>query len=106
MIMVAVGDGRPLPPVVTDWMERWLELRHQRPGALVAMLNSAWSQLDDSRGMLPQLTAAAAHAHLDFFVTRAKEPSDEVWGQEVGVSAFRFFQGAICGILGAWSRRS
>ncbi len=80
MIIVAARDGRPLPPEVTDWMKRWLEIRADRPGALVAALNSAWNESDASWGMLPLLKAAAARAHLDFFVTCAKEGRGEECG--------------------------
>jgi len=71
MIIIGVRDkGRELPGTVDAWIKRWLDLRKNRPGALVAVLE-ADPKSAAAQGMLSQLRAAAAVGHLDFFVTGA-----------------------------------
>jgi hypothetical protein len=72
LIIVAAHDSRTLPPEVADWMKRWLELRKNRPGALVAVLHSALKKSDFSKGMLLQLKKTAALGHLDFFANSSQ----------------------------------
>ena len=73
MIIIDVHAGRELPQEVTAWMNQWLPLRKNRPGALVAVLDSDLQKPDASPEILAQLKRVAALAHLDFFATRAME---------------------------------
>lgn len=73
IIIIGVHEARALPEMVTDWMNLWLPLRSDRPGALVAVLDSDLNQQGASPGILSQLTQAAAAGQMDFFATRAKE---------------------------------
>ena len=67
LIIIATHDGRAWPQAVADWIKRWLELRNQRPGVLVAVLDSALKKCAAARGMLLQLKQTAALGHMDFF---------------------------------------
>ena len=72
IVIIGASKGGELPGMVTVWMKRWLGLRKNRPGALVAVLDSDLKKSDASRGILSQLKDAARVGHLDFFATRAK----------------------------------
>jgi len=70
MIILVLREGRQLPDMVAAWLKRSLDLRKDRPGALVAMLDSNLPKPDAARGVLPQLQEAAASGRMDFFATR------------------------------------
>jgi hypothetical protein len=70
MIILVLHEGRKLPGMVADWMRRSLDLRKDRPGALVALLDSDLQRPDESQGVLSQLKQAAASGQMDFFATR------------------------------------
>jgi type II secretory pathway predicted ATPase ExeA len=70
MIILVVREDRDLPDMVVAWMKRMLELRKDRPGALVVMLDSALENPGASREILLQLRQAAELGHMDFFATR------------------------------------
>ena len=72
-IIIVIHAGRELPQEVTAWMNLWLPLRKNRPGALLAVLNSDLNQPDASPEILAQLKRVAALGHMDFFATRAME---------------------------------
>jgi len=71
MIIIGTHKGLALPPEVTDWMSRWLALRNDRPGALLAVLDSDVNGPDDSRGILWHLKQLAAFSHMDFLTFQA-----------------------------------
>ena len=73
MIIIGIHESRELPPVVTDWMHQWLPLRKDRPGALVAVLDSDLNKPVASQGLLTQLEQVAALGQMSFFATRARE---------------------------------
>jgi len=73
IIIIGLHEGHGLPREVTDWMKQWLGLRKNRPGALVALLDSDLQANDASQKILSHLKQAAAFGHMDFFTTRAKE---------------------------------
>jgi hypothetical protein len=73
MIIIGVHDEEELPETVADWMKRWLGLRKDHPGALVALLDAEPEKVNGSEGILSQLKQAAAMGQLDFFATRARE---------------------------------
>ncbi len=73
IIMISVREGRELPEMIKRWVKRWLELRGDRPGALVAVLDSDLDEPDAARGILSQLKESAALGHLDFFATRTMQ---------------------------------
>ena len=76
MIIVALHEQRDLP-VLLATLKDWLPgLRMHRPGTLVALADAVANSADASEMMLSQLKEAAALAHMDFFVTRAKEVQD------------------------------
>jgi hypothetical protein len=70
MIILVLREGRELPGMVAAWMKRSLDLRKDRPGALVALLDSDPQKPDESQGVLSQLKKAAASGQMDFFATR------------------------------------
>jgi hypothetical protein len=73
IILIGNRDGRALPGQVAAWMRRWLHLRKDRPGALVAVMGPGLKMRPRSRGMISQLNAAAATGGLDFFITGVRE---------------------------------
>lgn len=76
IIIIGLHEGQGLPQEATDWMKQWLGLRKNRPGALVALLDSDLKTTDASQGILAHLKQAAAFGHMDFFATRAKDERD------------------------------
>lgn len=76
IIIIGLHEGQRLSPEVSDWMKQWLGLRKNRPGALVALLDSDLKTTDASQEILAHLKQAAAFGHMDFFATRAKEEKD------------------------------
>jgi len=72
MIIIGTHKGLALPQEVTDWMSRWLVLRNDRPGVLLAVLDADLNDLDDSRGILWHLKQLAAFSHMDFLTFQAK----------------------------------
>jgi len=77
MIIIGMHAGQELPWRVEAWMKRWLDLRKGRPGALVAVLETAPQQAEILRKIILKLKAAAAAGQMDFFVTGAKVGRDE-----------------------------
>jgi len=77
MIIIAARERPNLPVGVVDWIKRWLDLRQERGGALVAVLDSDRTKPEVSEGILLQLKKSAALGQMDFFVTRAKEARAE-----------------------------
>jgi hypothetical protein len=73
MVIIGIHEGRELPEAVAVWINRWIGLRKDRPGALVAVLDSDRKMPYSARGILSQLKQAAALGKMDFFVTQAKE---------------------------------
>jgi hypothetical protein len=67
IVMIGIHEGRELPEMVDAWMKRWLELRKDRPGALVALLEPSLEKSNASPGIQLQLRQAAALGHLDYF---------------------------------------
>jgi|GEM_PF-1862030 len=76
IIIIGLHEGRGLPPEVSEWMKRWLGLRKDRPGALVALLDPDLKTTAASEQILAHLRQAAAFGHMEFFATRAKEGGD------------------------------
>jgi hypothetical protein len=76
IIILGVHEGRGLPEMVISWLKRLVDLRKDRPGALVAILDSDKKTPDAAEGIISQLKQAAALGQLDFFATRAKEGRD------------------------------
>lgn len=72
MIILAIRDADELPDTVAIWMKRFLDRRKDRPGAIMAMLESDSGKLEVSQGVLSQLEQAAASGHMDFFATRVR----------------------------------
>jgi hypothetical protein len=79
VIVIGFREAWELPWIVHAWMERWLELRQGRPGALVIMLDADVATARVSLRMLAQLKQFAAAGHLDFFV-KSSHGGDEQWG--------------------------
>ena len=90
MIIIGIQEGRELPETVAAWMKRWLDLRKDRPGALVAVLDSDLKKPDAAQGVISQLKQAAAVGQMDFFATRAKEGSDMEGARRAGEAARQF----------------
>jgi len=78
MIIIAIHDGQELPKTVAIWMKRFLDRRKDRPGALMAMLDSDPNKLDITQGVLPQLKQAAALGRMSFFATRVGSGGDKM----------------------------
>jgi len=79
IVVVSVRAGKEMPGMLQLWMKRWLDLRPDRPGALVAVLDSGLDTPDAAQDLRSQLKAAAVRGNMDFFVTWAKEERDEEW---------------------------
>ena len=77
MIIIAIHDGQQLPEAVATWMRRFLDRRDDRPGALMALLDSDPNRMDLSQGLLSQLRQAAELGHLDFFAARVSAGRNE-----------------------------
>lgn len=73
IIIIGLRQGRELPEMVNAWIKRWLDLRKDRPGALVALLDANLHETDAMQRLLARLKQVAAEGHLDFFAKRAKE---------------------------------
>ena len=67
LIIFAVRGHKHLPGVVDNWINRWLDLRNGRRGALVALLDVGRKPASDSDGIVSQLKKSAALGNLDFF---------------------------------------
>jgi len=81
MILIDIHDRRELPRMVTEWMNQWLGRRKDRPGALVAVVDSDLKKPAASREIISQLKQAAAVGHMDFFASQAMEV-----GRDAGVA--------------------
>jgi hypothetical protein len=77
IIIISVHKVRAIPERVTAWMKRCWDLRKDRPGALVAVLDSDLEMSGAAPEILSQLKKVAACGHLDFFATRAKEETNK-----------------------------
>ena len=90
MIVIGVRAGQELPGMVAVWMKRSLDLRRQRPGALVAVLDAGLKKSDAAPGTLSPLKAAAESGHLDFFAVGAKVGRDADAMRSIGEFARQF----------------
>ncbi|MDD5140629.1 MAG: hypothetical protein PHY43_10270 [Verrucomicrobiales bacterium] len=91
MIIIGIHEGRELPEMVAVWMKRLLDLRKDRPGALVAMLlDSDPKTPDTSQGIVSQLKQAASLGQMDFFATRAKVGKDAGVARKASEAARQF----------------
>jgi hypothetical protein len=67
LIVISAHAANELPPWVKAWIERWLPARHDKSGALVALLEPA-DDLDPGASILQlYLQTIARRAQLDFF---------------------------------------
>lgn len=95
MILLDLHEGRELPAEITEWFNRWLAMRNDRPGALVALLDLAVKKSDASQGIVLQLGRAAALGHMDFIVSRAMEVGrDAELTRKVGEVVWQIRRGA------------
>ena len=81
LIIIGIHEGRELPQEVNDWMNLWLPLRKDRPGALVAVLDSDLNQQGALQEIISQLKQVAALGQMDFFASRASDV-----GRDAGVT--------------------
>ena len=72
LILLGLRGGGELPETVAAWIKRLMVLRKDRPGALLAILDSDRNSPEASQGMLSQLQQAGASGCLDFFSTPIK----------------------------------
>jgi hypothetical protein len=105
MIILGVHDGRELPETLVSWLNRLVALRKDRPGALVAILDSDQKKTPDtSEGIISQLKKTAALGQLDFFATRAREGRDAAGIRRASEAARQFVvalkSGALHGLPG------
>ena len=71
MIIIGVHRGLGFPEPFAAWLRLLPELRKQRSGALVALLDPALEEWNSEPEMLSGLRQAATLSCLDFFATRA-----------------------------------
>jgi len=90
MIILVIREGRELPGMVAAWMKRSFDLRKDRPGALVALLDSDPQKPDAPRGIIPQLRQAAALGRMDFFATRGNLRGDNKAAVKASEAAGQF----------------
>ena len=72
IVIIGIGSGEKLPEMVSAWIKRWLELRKDQPGALVALLDPNVKTQNTTPGIFLQLKNAAVSGRMDFFATQAK----------------------------------
>lgn len=72
LILLGLRGGGELPETVAAWIKRLVVLRKDRPGALLAILDSDTNNPEVSQGMLSQLQQAGACGQMEFFATQAK----------------------------------
>lgn len=91
MIILGVHDNRELPETLVHWLNRLVDLRQARPGALLAVLDSDEpSTSGTSEKIISQLKKTAALGHLDFFATWAREGRDTVGIRNASEAARQF----------------
>ena len=90
MIIIGIPEGRELPEMIAGWKTRWLNLRKDRPGALVALLDPHLKKSDASQGILSQLKQAAALGQMDFFATQARDDNDTGVARRASKAARQF----------------
>ena len=73
IILFGIRASQALPTPVADWVQRWLNLRHHRPGAVVVAVKRSLQHPAVAPGNIVQLKQAAAEGQMDFFATQAKE---------------------------------
>jgi len=73
LILLGLRGGGELPETVAAWIKRLMVLRKDRPGALLAILDSDRNSSEASQGMLSQLQQAGASGQMEFFATQTKE---------------------------------
>jgi hypothetical protein len=105
MIIIVIREGPALPETVAAWMKRSLDLRKDRPGALVAMLDSDLPKPDTSQGVVSQLQQAAAAGHMDFFATRGNLRKDNRAALRAGQAARQFALARKNGAPPGWPGR-
>jgi len=86
MIIVSIHEAPELPEVFRLWMKRCLDLRKNRPGALVAVLDSDLKKPVADAGMFSELKEAATVASMDFFATRKAKEDGTLGGTEMRAS--------------------
>ena len=69
LVFIGLRNGPELRHQATAWLKRWLKLRKKRPGALVAVLNTAEKGVKKTDDRLLLLREAAVLGNLDFFNT-------------------------------------
>ena len=90
MIVIGVHGGGALPGAVTEWMNEWITLRNDRPGILVAVMDSRSKKPDASSAILLQLRQAADLGHMDFFATRTQAEKDARLARRASDTIWRF----------------
>jgi hypothetical protein len=89
MIIIGLRAGTELPEMLSAWMDRWISLRKDHPGALVVVLDSD-QKTPDAAGIISQLKRAASLGQMDFFATRAKGGKDAGVAKQASEAARQF----------------
>lgn len=76
LIIIGIRAGQELPGMVAAWMQRWLDLRQRRPGALMVVIEAGPKKPEAARASLAQLKEVAASGCLDFFTIGTKAGRD------------------------------
>ena len=72
LVIISTHEGRKLPREIADWINQWLRLRKQRPGVLMALIDSDTTRKENSPGVLSQLKKVAKLGRLNFFPNGTK----------------------------------
>ena len=80
VIIVATHGAMPLPEEVTGWIDRWLPLRENRAGALIALLGGSLNPKQPLPPAYAYLQKVAESAKMDFLprvlAYKAEETTD------------------------------
>jgi len=90
MIILSLHAAKELPEMVAAWLKRLVELRKDRPGALVALLDSDLKTAEAPQGMISELSRWAASGHFDLFAARGHGRQDAGAAQMAGEAARQF----------------
>ncbi len=101
MVIIGLRKGLQVFDSVIAWMNRMINLRRGRPGALVAVLEAELNHSDTAPEMLSRLKELATLGHMDFFATGgARVGRDAVAVRGVGEAARQF---VLARNIGAWN---
>jgi hypothetical protein len=77
MVIISLHGNDPLPAEIKSWCDLWLELKGDRPAALVALFDQTGITADDPGSPCGYLREVARRGRLDYFV-QTSGPAEEI----------------------------